>query len=275
MMIDTIRFPFSGRTTFNILWIADAHYDSKYCDLNKLKKDMTEAQYIIVSGDFFDVMEGYFDRRRSGKDERFKKTLYINDLIDETVLFLEPFKDKIIGWNKGNHELAFEKYSQIDLTAEIFKRLKIDVPRHGMQGYYVLSFHNKASKHSYSTVIFHTHNTGFGGRRSKGANAADILLGERPDADVIIGEHSHRGVIVPLKVEKVNKARKIKYITRYFVQGLMYKAADEDTKGMSFEIDKGRGLMPIGGININISILRRGANTSNTASDVEVKVSYT
>lgn len=207
------------------------------------------ADKIILSGDFFDLMEGKFDRRASKRDDKLKGH-YINKLVDLSVKGLKKYKDKIIGWNKGNHELSFEKFSDVSITNFVCDALGINPIKKGMHGYYVFKFVAKRDpeKIRNSKIIYFTHNTGMNGRRSKGSLAADILAGERPSADIWIGEHSHRGVIVPLKVETLTHLNTIKYKRKYFCQSLTYKTADEDPKGESFEINKGVGLLPTGGM---------------------------
>lgn len=259
-MVNTIRFKLKKELDSNILWASDVHFDSVYCDRKKLATDFNAADKIIISGDFWDVMGGFYDKRKDKMRDGLQLSYYINDLIEDAYKFLLPFKDKIIGWNIGNHELTFQKYSQVDLTALVLDKLGIEVKKGGLSGYYILRFSNDSGKNVESVKIFYVHNTGFGGRRSKGVNAADIVAGERPSADIWIGEHSHRGAIVPLKVEVLTSKDKIRYLTKYFVQGLSYKAADEDIDKKSFEINTGKGLLPIGGININIKY-RGGRNT--------------
>jgi hypothetical protein len=239
--------PYTKEYKERIFWANDVHLDSKYCKRKKFFEHCEMSDKIILSGDFWDLMEGKFDRRASKKDELLKDGHYINNLVDLGIKMLKPYKDKIIAWNKGNHELTFEKFSDVSITDFVCKGLGINPVRMGANGYYMFKFVNRG-KVRIKTVFF-THNTGHGGKRSKGALAADIIAGERPDADIWIGEHSHRGVIVPLKVQRISKKTKlINYQRKYFCQSLTYKAADEDVKGESFEINKAFGMLPIGGL---------------------------
>jgi hypothetical protein len=243
-MIQTFRFEIQS---FKLLWANDVHFDSPYCRREQFLNDCKKADKIIISGDFWDAMEGSKDKRSHKKDDALKGH-YINRLVDLACEKLEPFKDKIIGWNIGNHELGFQKHSDVDLTGLVIGRLNINPIRFGMSGYYILRFIEKDKTARNSIIIYFQHNSGSNGKRSKGALAADLLAGEHPSADIWITEHSHRGVIVPLKSASLNRNDELSYKMKYFIQGLTYKAEDEDVEGESFGINKGFGLLPIGGI---------------------------
>jgi hypothetical protein len=243
-MIQTFRFEIQS---FKLLWANDVHFDSPYCRREQFLNDCKKADKIIISGDFWDAMEGAKDKRSHKKDDALKGH-YINKLVDLACDKLEPFKEKIIGWNMGNHELGFSKHSDFDLTGMVLKVLGVNPVRIGMRGYYILRFVEKDGNVRNSIKIYFQHNSGSNGKRSKGALAADLLAGEHPDADIWITEHSHRGVIVPLKSASLNRNDELSYKMKYFIQGLTYKAEDEDVEGESFGINKGFGMLPIGGI---------------------------
>lgn len=244
-MIQTLKFPVES---FTLLWANDVHFDSPYCRREQFLNDCKKADKIIISGDFWDAMEGSKDKRSHKKDDALRGH-YINRLVDLACEKLKPYKDKIIGWNMGNHELGFQKHSDVDLTGLVLSRLGIEPKKLGMKGYYIFRFVEKDNSARTSIIIYFQHNSGSNGKRSKGALAADLLAGEHPDADIWITEHSHRGVIVPLKSVHINnKTEGIDYLMKYFIQGLTYKAEDEDIDGKSFVINKGYGLLPIGGI---------------------------
>lgn len=237
------------RQPFSLLWANDVHFDSPFCQREKFLKDCKKADKIILSGDFWDCMEGFGDKRFHKKDDDVKG-YYINDLVELACNNLKPFKDKIVGWNSGNHELAFNKYHDTDLTGLVCKLLGIEPKRLGMRGYHIIQFWDKTEVRQ-SIKIYYQHNSGSNGKRSKGALAADLLAGEHPSADIWIAEHSHKGVIVPVKSCKINNQYNISFVSKYFINGLTYKAADEDQEGMTFEINKAQGLTPIGGIFID------------------------
>jgi hypothetical protein len=254
-MISVINLPLEN---FKLLWANDVHYDSVHCKREQFKNDCKIADKIILSGDFWDLMEGINDKRKSGKDKEFHGS-YINDLVSLGCEALKPFKDKIIGWNAGNHELSFKKYSDCDITGLVCDRLGIAPIRRGMRGYYIFNF--KYGKEVIHAIrIYYQHNSGSNGKRSKGSLAADILAGEHPSADIWITEHSHRGVIVPLKSANISKLFDLSYKMKYFIQGLSYKAEDEDNNGESFGINKGFGLLPIGGVFLDFERLWDGSH---------------
>jgi hypothetical protein len=248
-MISQLTFTYDPKYKMKLFWANDVHLDSIFCKRDKFFEHCEMADKIILSGDFWDLMEGKFDKRAHKKDPDLQGH-YINDLVKLGSKHLSKYKDKIIGWNKGNHELSFEKFSDVSITDFVCDNLGISPIKKGMHGYYIFKFRYKGheNKNGNSKVFYFTHNTGMNGRRSKGSLAADILAGERPSADIWIGEHSHRGVIVPLKVEHLSNSNTLKYKRKYFCQSLTYKAADEDKNGESFEINKGAGLLPTGGL---------------------------
>ena len=267
-MIHEFKFNYNKDYNEKILWANDVHLDSVYCKRDLFIEHCEQADKIVLSGDFWDLMEGKFDRRQSIKDPALTGH-YINKLVEMGVKILKPFKHKIIAWNKGNHELSFEKYSDVSITDFVCKELQINPVKFGMSGYYIFSFkhENDNINARNKTVLYFTHNTGMSGRRSKGSLAADIIAGERPSANIWVGEHSHRGVIVPLKIEKLNHFNNLNYELKYFCQSLTYKAADEDLDGNSFEILKGVGLLPNGGLIFEF-------NYNKKTKNVDYKVNF-
>ncbi|MDD4515628.1 hypothetical protein [Massilibacteroides sp.] len=237
---------------FKLLWANDVHMDSVHCKREQFIRDCKEADKIIISGDFWDCMEGFGDRRASSKDPEIRKH-YINGLIELGVKVLTPFKDKIIGWNGGNHELSFGKFSDVDLTDLVCQILGINPPRLGMRGYYVFNF-DSGKPHAHSQKIYFQHNSGSNGKRSKGSLAADLLAGEHPTADMWITEHSHRGTIVPIKAAELTNVHTLKYVNKFFANGITYKAADEAKEGDTFEQNKALGMCPIGGLIIEFKL---------------------
>ncbi|NBW22393.1 MAG: hypothetical protein EBR82_82030, partial [Caulobacteraceae bacterium] len=90
--------------------ISDLHWDNPKCDRALLKKDLDEAvernALIIVNGDFFCLMQGKGDPRRSKDDIRpeHNKGNYLQAVVEDAVDWFSPYKNNLALIGYGNHE---------------------------------------------------------------------------------------------------------------------------------------------------------------------------
>ena len=117
---------------FRVLCTSDVHIDSTLCRRDALKRDMDEALAIgapvIDNGDFFDAMQGKYDRR-SSKDELRPELLgsespYLQAMVEDGVEFMRPYKDILATRAIGNHEDAIRQNCEWDVSQEFVSRMR-------------------------------------------------------------------------------------------------------------------------------------------------------
>jgi hypothetical protein len=192
--------------SFNFLLIADVHFDSKYCDRKLLKKHLDEVveknAKVLIFGDFFDVMGGKFDKRSNKEDLRpeYNTSNYIDNVIDDAINFLSPYKEYIMFISPGNHELSILKYHETDVIKRLAAALDAEVGTYG--GWIRLRYSFKGSGSRGSYKIAYNHGYGSGGPVTKDVIQTNRKAVYLPDANVIISSHSHDRWIFPIPRER-------------------------------------------------------------------------
>ncbi len=232
--------------TFKILYLSDGHFDhpaSKTRWMHRMLKKHKDA-YIIIGGDSIDVMNFKIDRRHVKGDviEQLQNDDYANRLVDYLRKeIIEPYRDRIICWNRGNHDNMVIKKMEVDLLSWALDGYNI--PIGDFSGYIIIT--HKSSDHARNSILYYQHAPTSGGRRSKGMLSVDILKGQAPDADIILTEHIHENWSTLQKVQKLDTRSK-NYVNKYmwFVQNTTLKAEDEGRKnGFYHEKIKGSGTL--------------------------------
>jgi hypothetical protein len=192
--------------SFNFLLIADVHFDSKYCVRKLLKKHLDEVveknAKVLIFGDFFDVMGGKFDKRSNKDDLRpeYNTSNYIDNVIDDAINFLSPYKEYIMFISPGNHELSILKYHETDVIKRLAAALDAEVGTYG--GWIRLRYSFKGSGSRGSYKIAYNHGYGSGGPVTKDVIQTNRKAVYLPDANVIISSHSHDRWIFPIPRER-------------------------------------------------------------------------
>jgi hypothetical protein len=228
---------------FKIVWISDLHKDSEYSEWSKVKKYLKENPdvYIVIGGDSLDVMQFVNDKRgtKSSTLDIYNHTDYANrvirDVREEVVL---PFKDRIISWNRGNHDNSIIRRHNLDLLGLI---CGVDVPVHEYSGYIILSAEHGVGKKFVATSAVHfSHSPFAGGTRSKGSLSIDLAKASYPSADVWITEHIHDGFIHPVRHEFLTRTGQIKQHAKWYVQNIAAKQETQKKRnGFHHETNKG------------------------------------
>jgi hypothetical protein len=92
------------------LLLSDLHWDNPKCERGLLTRHLKQAQErgakVIINGDFFCMMQGKYDPRRSKKDilPEHNKANYIDAVIEDAVKWWTPYADMILLIGYGNHE---------------------------------------------------------------------------------------------------------------------------------------------------------------------------
>lgn len=239
-----------------LLLISDLHWDNPKCDRVLLKNHLDEAvkrnAKIIVNGDFFCLMQGKYDPRRSKNDilPEHNKPNYLDAVIEDAVNWFEPYKDHLALLGYGNHETAIIKNCETDPLqrfADLFNskhRANIQVGGYG--GVLSVKFKKKNNSRS-SFVIRYHHGHGGGGAVTKGVIQDQRIMSYLQGYDMTWMGHVHELYhhINPVEYyDRINKEIKIKNVHQ--LRTSSYKE-EYDAGYMGFHVEKGRAPKPLGG----------------------------
>lgn len=183
----------------HVAMLSDLHWDNPKCDRDLLKKHLdwcNENQIpVIINGDFFCLMEGRGDNRRSRNVRpEHSNTRYLDSIVETAVEWFAPYSDiiKVIGY--GNHETGVIKYQETDLLRRFVDLLnykcKSDVQVGGYGGWIIIK-QNFYGTIQGSTKIKYYHGSGGGGVVTKGALNLTRALEMYEDMDVFTMGHIH------------------------------------------------------------------------------------
>lgn len=227
--------------SYDFLLIADVHFDSISCDRELLKKHLDEVvtrnAKVLIFGDFFDVMGGKFDKRSSKGDLRpeYNTSNYIDNVVDDAIDFLTPYKEYIMFISPGNHELSILRYHETDVTKRLAKALDAEVGTYGGWIRIRYSFKDAGNRGSYK--IAYNHGYGGGGPVTKDVIQTNRKAVYLPDADIVISSHSHDRWIFPIPRERFLQSGKIVQDEQMHIKLGSYKYSY--SKGNSWERQMG------------------------------------
>ena len=236
----------------DVLWMllrSDAHHDSRQCDRALERKHLELAKergaLILDFGDVFDGMQTRTDPRRRTRDlkaEHLEKS-YLNAIVNGAAADYAKFAPQWVMIGEGNHEQAIQKYSDYCVTSGLISLLNTpenggNVLAGGYEGYVRVRFKWPAANtraRSESFLIYYTHGSGGGARRSKGVLKADIRAAVRPDADIVVSAHIHSSWQLPMVKERVSQVGNVRQELAWHLQLPSYKRPGswEESKEMS------------------------------------------
>lgn len=227
---------------FRIIWLSDLHFDSKFSEWEKVKKYLNENPdvYIVIGGDSVDVMQFTMDRRASKnaiKEEHNGDDYANRVIITVRKEIVDKYKDRIICWNRGNHDNSIIKHHNIDLLSLI---CGVDVHVHEYSGYIVLGQTWNKKRKSNLTIHF-SHSPMGGGVVTKGALGIDRAKAQYPSADIWICEHIHDNLVHAVRHEFLNAEHMtINQKTKWYIQNMACKQESQGPRnGFHYETNKG------------------------------------
>jgi UDP-2,3-diacylglucosamine pyrophosphatase LpxH len=229
-----------------MLLMSDVHFDSTHCDRDLLTKHLDEALAtdagVFIFGDWFDLMQGMYDPRRSysGLRPEYKSITYLDDVIEDAADYLDKYRSIIKFIGRGNHETNIEKRlstSPIDRLCD-----RIGAMPGPYAGWIVMRY---SRQKAIASKLMHFHH-GYGGAapRSKGVLNADIDQKEWPDADIIVSGHTHQKWHLPVTVERINQGYNTYEETVHHVKLGSYKKLN---RLAGWEVEKGFHQPRLGG----------------------------
>lgn len=237
--IHELEFP-EATNEIGVFISSDVHWDSPKCDrelfIKHLKKSEQDERVVIINGDFFDLMGGKFDPRRSKGEIRpeYNRAQYIDSVINDAADTLSKYNVTYI-ISEGNHESAILRNLETDVLERLvhmINHLGGTAYRGAYSGYIILK-----SRMTKSYVIKYHHGAGGNAKRSKGILSADIDIAQNPDADMLIKGHDHNKWYVPYTIRTLNiRSMAIETKERVILRTGSYKKRGE-CEGFSIEKD--------------------------------------
>ncbi len=212
-----VRCPVHARDGWEqrFLLRSDAHHDSPQCDRRMEQAHLEAAAAcgagILDFGDLFDAMQGREDRRRRAEELRDEdhRSDYFDQLVDHAEQFYAPYARNWILFGRGNHEDAALTHSNTDLIQRLAARLR----RHHDSPCVVNSFSgwvkfqflvNRTERHS--ALLWHTHGAGGAAPVTRGVIKTNRRAVYLPDANIVVGGHTHHAWSVPIPRVRVTQA---------------------------------------------------------------------
>jgi len=232
------------------LFISDVHLDSVHCDRTKLKQHLDLAlernAIVFIFGDLLDLMQGKYDPRSNKADlnPKYNTARYIDEVINDVVEFLTPYKSILAFYSPGNHETSVEKRIEYGIVDKICE--KLDMSQGNYSGYIYCRFFTYFEDSTKIPLIIAFHH-GYGGG---GAVTRDSIQTARkavylPDANVVISGHTHDRWIIPITRNRISRYGE-SIDQQWHLKTGTYQNAPIDFNGYAIE----KGLAPKAGAGI-------------------------
>ena len=256
------------------LMISDIHFDNPKCKRDVLKKHLEYAKAndmkVAVNGDFFCLMQGKYDPRRSKKDilPAHNSYNYLDLVIEEAVEWWTPYADMLVFIGYGNHETAIIKNTETDPLRRFVDLLnykcKTNVIVGGYGGWWLIRIKKSKSEDVLTTFkIKYFHGSGGGGEVTKGVIQNNRMSVRTEGADCMWQGHVHELYHVIDSKEYIQFSSRAGYSVEHkylhHIRTAAYKEEYEDGYG-GYHIETGRPPKPLGGYTLSFEHDRSTSN---------------
>lgn len=214
---------------------SDEHFDSTWCNRDKMKRDLETAKVrqalIMEFGDFFDAMQGKFDPRRSMDDLRpeYRVSNYYDVVVDNAADWLEPYAANLLMFGLGNHETGVIRHVNTNLTDRLADKLRQRGSRiiAGSYGGWVRFMFNlsggKGTGPRRSLNIYYHHGKGGSAPVTKGVIDTARQAAYLPDANIVVNGHNHNAYWLPIQRRRLTTKGMEFFDTQHFIRTPGYK----------------------------------------------------
>lgn len=247
--------------------LSDLHWDNPKTDRKLIKSHLDYCLErnipVFINGDFFCLMQGKYDPRRTKKDilPEHNKANYIDAVIEDAVNWFTPYASILTVIGYGNHETGIIKNLETDPLqrfVDLFNfHNKTNIQTGGYGGWILIRMKNYARENSSKTLsLRYFHGSGGGGVVTRGEINLTRALEMYEGMDIFTMGHVHE-----------NKASNVVRDTFGFQSGLKtykqqrkeihlmitgtYKEEYKDGYG-GWHVERGAPIKPIGGRIINV-----------------------
>lgn len=237
---------------------SDVHFDSIYCDREAFFEHLDLAKkrnaMAFIFGDFYDAMQGRYDKRRAMPElrpEYQRKENYYDLLIKDAFEQLEPYKDILGIMADGNHELSVLKNANTNILDRLIDRLRLSKSNviHGGYGGWTRFMFNMSGGVSTgprtSIRLKYFHGSGGEAPVTRGAIQTNRQAVYLPDANIIVNGHSHNMYYIPITRDRLNNKGEMYFDIQHHIRTPGYKQAYGDGS-TGWEVTRGGVPKPIG-----------------------------
>ena len=224
---------------------SDVHFDNPKCNRDLFFKHLNKAlelnSLITITGDFFCLMQGLYDPRKSKSSIRpeHNHDNYLDLVINDAAEKMIPYAQNIILISRGNHETSVSRRCETDVMERFVERLNLlagsNIQIGNYMGYYSLNFSYKEGncKHPVNVAYSHGH---WGGIVTKGALSVVRYSAMFPDADIVFSGHTHDGWIMTQPRYKMRpQSNKVEIEKQWHVKTGTYKEEFAEGRGWASE----------------------------------------
>jgi hypothetical protein len=250
VIVDASRSDFE----FRVLLTGDRHLDNAESNHAMQLRHLREAQRtgggIIDVGDVFDAMQGRNDPRRQKGAGRQSAAVaaYLDAIVREASDMLAPFSRNFIIVGRGNHETSILKHCETDLTERLCERMSMQsgaTVHAGGYGGWVRFVFRWSKNGSIARSLHYFHGSGGGGMMSHGTLQTRRIASWTPDADIIVGGHTHDQWYLTLARQRLGWRGQVYLDEQHHVRTPSYKDEFGDGFG-GWHVERGAPPKPIG-----------------------------
>ena len=248
----------------SILRLSDIHFDIPKCDRGLLVRHLDYAVRhscpILINGDFFCLMQGKYDPRRSKKDilPQHNKVNYLDAVIEEAVEWWLPYHHLMTVVGYGNHETAIIKNVETDPLQRFVDMINYragtdhKIYTGGYGGW--INLYIQKSTSCFSKWLYYYHGSGGGGEVTKGVIQNQRQMAQIEGADIIWMGHVHELYAMQHTIKSVHTTT-MKPILKdvWHVRTATYKEEFGDGY-MGYHVEKGRPPKPLGGAILDLTL---------------------
>ena len=182
---------------------SDTHIDSPNCDKFSLKSHLDycvkDQRYILFGGDLFDAIL-LRDSKRATNNLMEKHDNQLNVKLEEAAHFLNPYKEYILFFGRGNHEESVLKYNGLDILQMLATLLNAGSKDNQIQYGNYCNFIRISWNRGNSTKlmahydIYQHHGMGANAPVTKGMLDFNRII-HGVDADLVWCGHKHNSII--------------------------------------------------------------------------------
>lgn len=254
-------------TEMRLAVMGDLHWDSPYCDREKLRRDLDycldNSIPILGIGDWFDLMASKKDFRGTKKTIRpeFKDDRYFDLIVEGAVEWFSPYAHLIQVLGLGNHETAITKHQESCIMTRFVDLMnyknhtKIHVGCYG--GWFLVRM--KMGTRVMNTKIKYFHGSGGASPMSQGSLQLSRSLMQYESADCYVVGHTHYDSSRTIVREEIKTSPKhgafINYKEIHQMICGTYKEEFDGGKG-GWHVERGAGAKPTGARILTIKMTR-------------------
>lgn len=226
------------------LLTSDIHFDNPHCkrDLYYRHLDVAKSRNagVFTFGDFFCLMQGKYDPRRSKSSVRPEHNVenYLDVVYSDSANQIAPWADQFILFSDGNHETSVLKNLETNPLDNLVEKLNLahggKAFRGNYQGFVRFRFEHESGGNVKTKLMFYHHGK-WGGVISKGTQGVPRFAAIIPQADLVVTGHTHDKWVVEQPMFHMTESGELKIREQEHIKCSTYKEEFCKSKGFGPE----------------------------------------